>query len=159
MRDAEVLSQLLESTRDYLLVLDSNREVIASTESFLNGVNGAGRDRDFMETVPLHARDRVLGQLVRAAAGDEVMLEVPHVNRDGNPFTVEYRFFPLDGGRVGAVGRPRGELPTTERPWIAPAPSCAPSRACWTRSNWNSRRFRSSTPSPGCGTACRCSSA
>ena len=111
MQDADVFSQLLEGARDYLLVLDASRAVRAANKSFLGGVNGAARDRDFMDTVPLHARDRVLGQMVRAAAGDEVMIEIPHVNGDGNPFITEYRFFPLDGGRVGGVGRPRGELP------------------------------------------------
>lgn len=109
--DAEVLRQLLESARDYLVVLDPSREVSLCNASFLEGVYGASHGRDFMETVPLHARDRVLTQLVRAAAGDEVLFEVPHVNHGGNPFTAEYRFYPLDGGRVGGLGRPRGELP------------------------------------------------
>lgn len=109
--ESEVLHHLLESARDFVLVLEPNRELSLCNSSFLASVNGASHGRDFMETVPLHARDRVLGQLVRAAAGDEVLFEVPHVNADGNPFTAEYRFYPLDGGRVGGIARPRGELP------------------------------------------------
>lgn len=111
MRETELLSELLDGSADLVLVLDPSRQVATANRAFLSRVNGGALERDFMDTVPLHARDRVLGQLVRAAAGDEVILEVPHVNPEGNPYIVEYRFFPLDGGRVGAMGRPRAELP------------------------------------------------
>ena len=61
-----------------------------------------------MDLVPPLARERVLGELVRAAGGEEVMVEVPHADASGRGQMVEYRFFPLEGGMVAGVGRPRG---------------------------------------------------
>jgi diguanylate cyclase (GGDEF)-like protein len=36
-----------------------------------------------------------------------VLVEVPHPQDDGRDVVVEYRFFPLEGGTVGAIGRRR----------------------------------------------------
>lgn len=61
----------------------------------------------FLDLVSEAARTRVKPQLVRAAGGDEVLLEVPHPQSEGRDVVVEYRFFPIDGGRTAGLGRLR----------------------------------------------------
>ena len=108
----ELLSQLFGDAQDLVVLLRSDRCVEAANPAFLEGVRGSRVGGDFMRSVPVHARDRVLSELVRAAAGDEVLVEVPHIGDDGEPVGVEYRFFPVEGGRVAGIGRQRAMEPT-----------------------------------------------
>ncbi len=105
---ADLLKHLFSDANDLFVVLLPNRTLKITNPAFRRTVAGARAGVDFMELIPQLARARVLGELVRAAAGDEVMIEVPHTDADGRGQMVEYRFFPLEGGMVAGVGRPRG---------------------------------------------------
>ena len=108
MPQSDTLQSLFRDARDLLIILRPDRTVDACNPAFHEVVAGAVEGVDFMELVPVKARDRVGGQLVKAAGGDEVLVEVPHTDEDGAASVVEYRFFPIDGGKVAGIGRPRG---------------------------------------------------
>jgi diguanylate cyclase (GGDEF)-like protein len=108
MMQPELLQNLFDEAGDLLVILQSNRTLLATNPAFRRNVAGTQAGVDFMDLVPPKARSRVLGELVRAAGGEEVMVEVPHADADGRGQLVEYRFFPLEGGMVAGVGRPRG---------------------------------------------------
>lgn len=115
----DTFRQLFGDAHDHVLLLRSDRCLEAANPAFLDGVRLAAVGADFMRTVPHHARERVLGALVRAAGGEEVLVAVPHENPDGEPVACEYRFFPAEGGRVAGIGRVRsggdGEGDSLER--------------------------------------------
>jgi diguanylate cyclase (GGDEF)-like protein len=107
MLDPEVLETVFRDATDLLVVLNPNRRVRAANPAFRALVR-AGRDgADFMDLVTGTARDGVLGELVKAAGGHEVLLTVPHPGAEGGEHVVEYRFFPVEGGLVAGIGRLR----------------------------------------------------
>ncbi|MDF1700196.1 MAG: GGDEF domain-containing protein [Planctomycetota bacterium] len=109
MPQSDALQSLFRDARDLLVILRSDRTLDSCNPAFASLVSGAQAGVDFMDLVPVKSRERVGGQLVVAAGGDEVMVEVPHTDEDGAASLVEYRFFPIDGGQVAGIGRPRGE--------------------------------------------------
>ena len=111
MPQADLLQNLFSDANDLLAVLRPDRSLDTLNPSFRKLVHGAEVGVDFMELVPVKARDRVLTRLVRAAAGDEVLVEVPHADHEGAVHTFEYRFFPLEGGMVAGIGRLRDAAP------------------------------------------------
>ncbi len=108
MPQADALQSLFRDAQDLLVILRPDRSLDSHNPAFARLVSAAENGVDFMEFVPVTARDRVVTQLVRAAGGDEVLVEVPHADADGAAHAVEYRFFPIDGGQVAGIGRPRG---------------------------------------------------
>ena len=108
MPESDTLQSLFRDARDLLVILRPDRTVGACNPAFAAVVAGSAEGADFMDLVPPKARDRVGAKLVRAAGGEEVMIEVPHQDGDGAAHLVEYRFFPIDGGQVAGIGRPRG---------------------------------------------------
>ena len=111
---SNALQSLFGDGHDLVVLLRSDRAVESANPAFLEGVEGASCGTDFMATVPEHARERVLSDLVRAAGGDEVLIDVPHRSPSGQPFSAEYRFFPAEGGRVTGIGRVRAALPSDQ---------------------------------------------
>lgn len=112
MFDPALLDTLIRDSSDPVLVLADKCSVVQANPAFLDLVPGAHVGADFMGLVEPSARERVLKQLVKAAAGDPVLLDVPHGGTRGEGAWIEYRFFPLEGGRVAGIGRPRGEART-----------------------------------------------
>ncbi len=108
MTQADLLQNILSDANDLFVILESNRTLSMSNPAFRRNVAGAEIGTDFMDLVPVKARERVLAELVRAAGGEEVLVEVPHTDADGRGQLVEYRFFPIEGGKVAGIGRPRG---------------------------------------------------
>jgi diguanylate cyclase (GGDEF)-like protein len=108
MPQADMLQRIFRDANDLLVVLRSDRTLEAFNPAFGRTVAAARVGVDFMDLVPVKAASRVLKQLVRAAGGEEVLLEVPHADPEGTVHIVEYRFFPVDGGAVAGIGRPRG---------------------------------------------------
>ncbi len=108
MPQADILQSLFRDAQDLLVVLRPDRTLDACNPALQRVVSGAQPGVDFMDLVPPSSRDRVGGELVRAAGGEEILLEVPHKDVDGAAHLVEYRFFPIDGGHVAGIGRPRG---------------------------------------------------
>lgn len=108
MPESASLQSLFRDAHDLLVILGSDRTLEACNPALRAVVAGASVGVDFMDLVPPKARDRVAGKLVLAAGGDEVIVEVPHADTEGAAHLVEYRFFPIDGGRVAGIGRPRG---------------------------------------------------
>jgi diguanylate cyclase (GGDEF)-like protein len=107
MADAALLEIFFRDAPELLVLLSPNRRVKTANPAFRATVR-AGRDgTDFMDLVVGRDRDRVLNGLVRAAAGGEVVLEVPHPGPKGGERIVEYRFFPIEGGMVAGIGRAR----------------------------------------------------
>jgi diguanylate cyclase (GGDEF)-like protein len=108
MTQADLLQSIFSDASDLFVILEPNRTVCTSNPAFRRNVANAADGVDFMEFVPAKAQARVLAELVRAAGGDEVLVEVPHADADGRGQMIEYRFFPIDGGMVAGIGRPRG---------------------------------------------------
>jgi len=107
MQQADLLHRIFSDASDLFVIVRPNRTLEAFNPAFGRSVFGAEAGVDFMDLVPMKTRDRVLGELVRAAGGEEVLVEVPHSDADGRVRAVEYRFFPIEGGMVAGIGRPR----------------------------------------------------
>lgn len=108
MAQSDLLQKIFSDASDLFVILRPNRTLATANPAFRRNVASSRDGVDFMEFVPAKARERVLGELVRAAGGEEVLVEVPHADADGRGQLVEYRFFPIDGGMVAGIGRPRG---------------------------------------------------
>ena len=107
MLEAFFLETVFRDAADPVVLINTDRTIRTANPAF-RAVARAGRDGvDFMETVSFHGRDRVSRELVRAAGGDEVLVDVPHPQDDEHDVTVEYRFFPVEGGLVAGFGRVR----------------------------------------------------
>jgi diguanylate cyclase (GGDEF)-like protein len=104
MLEAELLQTIFHDAGDLVVILHANRCVNVGNPAFNRVVPGARPGVDFLNLVAHAHRSRVLPKLVRAAGGEEVLIEVPH--GPGNP-VVEYRFFPIEGGMVAGLGRVR----------------------------------------------------
>jgi diguanylate cyclase (GGDEF)-like protein len=111
MLDPQVLETVFRDASDLLVVLQGNRRVRAANPAFRALVRGGRDGADFLDLVTASARDRVLSELVKAAGGTEVLLAVPHPGEEGAQRTVEYRFFPVEGGMVAGIGRVRPDEP------------------------------------------------
>jgi len=107
----DFFGSLFRDASDPLVLIGPDRRLVAVNRAFRTVAHRGGEGRDFMALVSAPARERVLSQLVRAAAGETVLVEVPHPRHgdDGGDTVVEYRFFPLDGGRVAGIGRVRDQ--------------------------------------------------
>lgn len=110
MPDPAFFETLLRESPDPFVVLRSNRTIEALNPALERLVDGARTGVDFLQLVEPSAREQVLPLLVRAAAGSAQLVPVQHLS-GGAPVVVEYRFFPCDGGRVGALGRERPGMP------------------------------------------------
>jgi diguanylate cyclase (GGDEF)-like protein len=107
MLDVFLLETIFRDASDPVVLINTDRTVKIANPAF-RAVARKGRDgTDFMELVSYHARDRVSRELVRAAGGEEVLLDVPHPQDDETDRIVEYRFFPVEGGMVAGLGRVR----------------------------------------------------
>ncbi len=107
MLEAELLKTIFRDATDLVVILRSDRCIKTANPAFNKTVPGAREGVDFMDLVVPAARSRVLTELVRAAGGEEVLVEIPHGTASEQAAVIEYRFFPIDGGMVAAMGRPR----------------------------------------------------
>jgi len=107
MHQGDLLSGLFSDAKDLFIILKANRTLEVLNPAFGRLVAGAIEGVDFMDLVPEASRKRVLGELVRAAGGEHVIVEFPQVDVDGRSQIIEYRFFPLEGGLVAGIGRVR----------------------------------------------------
>jgi diguanylate cyclase (GGDEF)-like protein len=107
MLEAALLEAIFRDANDLVVLLRSNRSVKAANPAFRALVKNGRVGADFMDLVAPAAREKVLAEMVRAAGGQEILLEVPHTGADGNEHPVEYRFFPVEGGMVAGIGRVR----------------------------------------------------
>ena len=111
MNEGDLLRGLFSDAKDLCVVLRPDRTLEVLNPAFGRTVAGAIEGVDFMHLVAESGRERVLGQLVQAAAGEHVTVNVPQVDVDGRSQVVEYHFFPLEGGLVAGIGRIRdGQL-------------------------------------------------
>jgi len=109
MTPEELSQRVLDGTSELVVVLGANRCVESMNPAFERQVQGARRGVDFMDLVPPAMHERVLTDLVRAAAGQEVSVTVPHVGPRGEVREYDYAFFPVEGANVAGLGRPRPE--------------------------------------------------
>lgn len=107
MLEAFLMETIFRDATDPVVLINSNRTVKTANPAFRAVARGARDGTDFMELVSYRARDRVSRDLVRAAAGEEVLIEVLHPREDEGERIVEYRFFPVEGGMVAGIGRIR----------------------------------------------------
>lgn len=108
MFDTTLLKALIRDANDAVLLLAPDRSVREANDAFLQSVPGARLGVDFMDLVDPRGREGALKQLVRAAGGDTVLVDIPHAHGEDEA-VVEYRFFPVEGGQVAAIGRVRGQ--------------------------------------------------
>ena len=109
MNEGDLLQGLFSDAKDLCVVLRPDRTLEVLNPAFGRTVAGAIEGVDFMALVVESARERVLAQLVRAAAGEHVTVDVPQVDIDGRHQVVEYGFYPLAGGMVAGIGRVRND--------------------------------------------------
>src|SRR5262245_51522273 len=115
MFDPTAIEALFRDSTDLVVLLHPTRRLRAANPAFLDSVDGANEGVDFLDLVLPLERDRVSQELAKAAGGRTVLLEIRHAPRAGEPQPVEYRFFPVEGGLVAGIGRPRGEEPPAEK--------------------------------------------
>jgi diguanylate cyclase (GGDEF)-like protein len=106
MIDTAFLETLVRESPDPVVVLKSNRTIEALNPALKRIARGARTGVDFMTIIAPVAQGHVLPLLVKAAAGDDQLVEVPHASGEDET-VVEYRFFPCEGGRVAGLGRVR----------------------------------------------------
>ena len=107
MLQSDLLHILFRDAKDLVVVLESNSTVKGANPALDHLVGTPTQGREFMDLVAPGSRDIVLSRLVRVAAGDTLVIEVPHGRTDSEARVVEYRFFPIDDGRVAGIGRAR----------------------------------------------------
>lgn len=107
MHQGDLLTGLFSDAQDLFIILNASRKLEVLNPAFGRTVAGAIEGVDFMDLVPEASRDRVLRELVKAAGGEHVIVDVPQSDVDGRNQVIEYRFFPLEGGLVAGVGRIR----------------------------------------------------
>ena len=106
-----LLERAIGDAGDLLVVLASDRTVCEFNPAFAKSVGRVAKGVDFVQLIVEHARASISTELVRAAGGEEITIDVPHLRPDGSPIVVEYRVFPVEGGLVAALGRVRGNRP------------------------------------------------
>lgn len=109
MHQGDLLRGIFSDAQDLCIVLRPDRTLEVLNPAFGRTVAGAIEGVDFMHLVLESARERVLGELVKAAGGEHVTVDVPQTDIDGRQQIVEYRFFPLEGGLVAGIGRVRDD--------------------------------------------------
>jgi diguanylate cyclase (GGDEF)-like protein len=109
MLDLAAVENLFRDSTDLVVVLGPDRRVRSANEALLKAVLGARTGVDFMSLVPEPGRERIGAELAKAAGGATLLLEIEHPGPDGQRRRVEYRFFPVDGGHVAAIGRLRAQ--------------------------------------------------
>lgn len=107
MQNDDLLAGLFGDAQDLFIILDGKRRLALFNPAFGRAVAGAIEGVDFKDLIPEASRERVLGDLAKAAGGERVTTVVPHSDVDGRNQEVEYRFFPLQDMRVGGMGRIR----------------------------------------------------
>jgi diguanylate cyclase (GGDEF)-like protein len=110
MPETALLESFFRDAPELLVLLSSKRRIQAANPAFRAAVRHGRDGVDFMDLVARAQRERVLQGLVKAAAGEEVLLQVPHPG-DGGDVAVEYRFFPVEGGVVAGIGRLTADAP------------------------------------------------
>ncbi len=105
MADPDSIESLFKDSTDLVVVLNMDRRVRTGNAAFRRIVRHGRPGMDFLDLVPIAVRDRVAGDLARAAGGGTVPLEIEHEDSRGERRIVEWRFFPVEGGLVAAVGR------------------------------------------------------
>ncbi len=103
----QFLEAIFRDANDPVVLLAQDGTVATANPAFRALVQRGRNGAPFMELVSFHARDRVARDLVRAAAGDTVLIEVPHPREPEGDTVVEYRFFPVDDGMTAGIGRIR----------------------------------------------------
>ncbi len=98
---------IFREASDPVVVLAQDGTVALANHGLRAIVEGAQPGVLFMDLVSEAARARVRRDLVRAAGGEEVLIEVPHPMEGSGDVIVEYRFFPIDDGRTAGLGRVR----------------------------------------------------
>lgn len=111
MFDPDSVEVLFRDSTDLVVVLNTDRRVRTGNASFRKVVRYGRPGMDFLDLVPAAVRDRVSSDLARAAGGATVSLEVEHDDAEGERRLVHWRFFPVEGGLVAAIGRATGDDP------------------------------------------------
>jgi len=109
--DSETVDCFFRDSTDLVVVLAMDRRVRTANPAFRRIVRNGRPGMDFLDLVPELARDRVATELARAAGGATVHVEIEHEDTRGDHRLVAYRFFPVEGGLVAAIGRPTGDEP------------------------------------------------
>jgi diguanylate cyclase (GGDEF)-like protein len=109
--DADAVESFFRDSADLLVVLNADRRVRTANPAFRKVVRNGRPGMDFLDLVPDATRDRIGADLARAAGGSTVHVEVEHEDARGDKRLVAYRFFPVEGALVAAVGRLTGDEP------------------------------------------------
>jgi diguanylate cyclase (GGDEF)-like protein len=109
--DADAVDSFFRESADLLVVLNTDRRIRMANPAFRKTVRGGRPGIDFVDLVPDATRDRVSADLARAAGGATVHVEIEHEDARGERRLVAYRFFPVEGGLVAAIGRLTGDEP------------------------------------------------
>jgi diguanylate cyclase (GGDEF)-like protein len=115
MFDPTAIEALFRDSTDLVVLLHPTRRVRVANPAFLQAVAGGREGVDFLDLVDGSERDRVSQDLVRAAGGQTVLVEIHHAPASGEARRVEYRFFPVEGGLVAGIGRTRPEPGVEQR--------------------------------------------
>jgi diguanylate cyclase (GGDEF)-like protein len=103
----EFFRNVFGDSGDLVVLLAQDGSVAYGNPALRAVLSQARRTVPFMDTVSEFAQGRVRRELVRAAAGEQVVIEIPHPTEEGRDVLVEYRFSPVDDGMTLGIGRVR----------------------------------------------------
>lgn len=103
--EGPICARFFRDAADPLLVLGSDRTIEVANDAFRGVVPGFRPGMDLLDTVSTETSEDLRGRFAQAAGGETVRVDVVHPREDGGSRRVGYRFFPLDDGRVGGIGR------------------------------------------------------
>jgi diguanylate cyclase (GGDEF)-like protein len=100
-----VLEEFFQRAPDPFVVLDEDGVIVAANDAFAALVPGAGPGSSFLDVHGDPSRVRIQMALLSTTGGETVAVEAPGTGEGQASRRVEYRFFPLDDGALGAIGR------------------------------------------------------
>ena len=102
----EFFEHFFRDSSDPMVVLERDARIATTNEALTKLLERGKRGVPFLELVADAERDRVRTLLVRAAGGEQVLIEVPHDTASGTTL-IEWHFFPIEGALTAGIGRHR----------------------------------------------------
>ena len=100
-----MLEAFFQGSPDPFVVLDEDGAILLANDAFAALVPGAGPGTSFLDVHGDPSRVRMQMALLSTTGGETVAVEAPAQEEGRGGRRVEYHFFPLDDGALGAIGR------------------------------------------------------
>jgi len=100
-----LLEAFFRQSPDPFLVLDADGLIVVQNDAFAALAPDSGPGTSFLDVHGDPSRVRIQMALLSTTGGETVAVEAPPTEEGAGGRRVEYRFFPLEDGALGAIGR------------------------------------------------------